>query len=350
VRRGMTGTDVLTAMIGLVGRNKRRYGGYIVHAGIVLMFLGFAGEGFSKDEQLLLKPGEEATVGEFTLHLDAIRVTDDGQKQMVTAHVSVKDVDGTDLGKMYPAKWYYRKHEEEPTTEVGIRRTFAEDLYIVMPAFELQDQTASVEVHINPLVNWIWFGFGIMAIGTGIALLPERAISFATGTLPADAATASLLVLALLLAPGLAHAQHVDKPQDSRLQVFSKDVKAVTTKLACWCGGCSKLPVGECSCGHCALVKSEVSTMLDEGKSFDAVLAHYVEEQGGNHVLSEPPDRGMGRVAWLLPYLLGLTGLLGAGAFAMRWSRSPNVAGPASMLEEDSTLRSRLDDELRDLD
>ena len=157
-------------------------------------------------------------------------------------------------------------------------------------------------------------------------------------------------MLALLLAPGLAHAQHVDKPQDSRLQVFSKDVKDVTTKLACWCGGCSKLPVGECSCGHCALVKSEVSTMLDEGKSFDAVLAHYVEEQGGNHVLSEPPDQGMGRVAWLLPYLLGLAGLLGAGAFAMRWSRSPNVAGPASMLEEDSSLRSRLDDELRDLD
>ncbi len=65
VRRGMTGTDLLTAMIGLVSRNKRRYGGYIVHAGIVLIFLGFAGEGFSRDQQLLLKPGEEATVGDY---------------------------------------------------------------------------------------------------------------------------------------------------------------------------------------------------------------------------------------------------------------------------------------------
>ncbi len=74
---------------------------------------------------------------------------------------------------MRPAKWYFRKHEEEPTTEVAIRRTFAEDLYIVMPAFEIEEQTASVEVHINPLVNWVWFGFGILAIGTGIALLPE---------------------------------------------------------------------------------------------------------------------------------------------------------------------------------
>ncbi len=119
VRRGMTGTDILTAMIGLVGRNKRRYGGYIVHAGIVIMCLGFAGEGFATDEQLLLKPGEEATVGGYKLHLDAVRVTDDGQKQMVTAHVTVSDAKGNALGQMEPAKWFYRKHEEEPTTEVA---------------------------------------------------------------------------------------------------------------------------------------------------------------------------------------------------------------------------------------
>ena len=88
VRRGMTGTDFLTAMIGLVSRNRRRYGGFVVHAGIVLIFLGFAGEGFSRDQQLLLKPGQEQTVGEYTIHLDAIRVTDDGQKQMVTGHIT----------------------------------------------------------------------------------------------------------------------------------------------------------------------------------------------------------------------------------------------------------------------
>ena len=62
VRRGTTGTDLFTAMIGLVARNKRRYGGYIVHVGIVLMFLGFAGEGFGRDEQALLKPGEQVQV------------------------------------------------------------------------------------------------------------------------------------------------------------------------------------------------------------------------------------------------------------------------------------------------
>jgi len=362
VRRGMTGTDLFTAMVGLVGRNKRRYGGYVVHLGIVLMFLGFAGEGFSRDEQLLLKPGEEATVGRYVLRMDAIRVTDDGQKQMVTAHISVKDTDGADLGRMYPAKWYYRKHEEEPTTEVGIRRSFAEDLYIVMPAFELADQTASVEVHVNPLVNWLWVGFGIMALGTGIALLPERALSFAAARMPADAVTASLLAGALLLAPAVAEAQHVDGPA-SQLQIFSKEVKDVTRKLACWCGGCSKLPVGDCACGHCALVKKEVTQMMDEGRDEKAVLAHYVTPptehsqddvhrgESGDVLLSEPPDVGSGRLAWLLPYALGLLGLAGAGMAAVRWTRRPAVAvagGPSTVVAPE--LQSRLDDELRDLD
>ncbi|MCY0682997.1 cytochrome c-type biogenesis CcmF C-terminal domain-containing protein, partial [Klebsiella pneumoniae] len=89
----------------------------------------------------------------------------------------------------------FRKHEEEPTTEVAIRRSFSEDLYLVMPAFSIEEQTASVEVHINPLVNWVWFGFGILAIGTGIALLPEASVSFALAKMPAEAVTATVLLL-----------------------------------------------------------------------------------------------------------------------------------------------------------
>ncbi len=67
VRQGATGSDVLTAMIGLVARSHRRYGGYIVHLGIILMFVGFAGEGYKREEQRLLKPGEEMQIAGFTL-------------------------------------------------------------------------------------------------------------------------------------------------------------------------------------------------------------------------------------------------------------------------------------------
>jgi cytochrome c-type biogenesis protein CcmF len=349
VRRGMTGTDLVTAMIGLVSRNKRRYGGYIVHAGIVLIFLGFAGEGFSRDEQLLLKPGEEKVVGDYTIHLDALRVTDDGQKQMVTGIITVKNAKGEVLDQMRPAKWYFRKHEEEPTTEVAIRRSFAEDLYIVMPAFEIEEQTASVEVHINPLVNWVWFGFGILAIGTGIALLPEASLGFAMAKLPAEAATASLVLLSILLSSGVAFAQHVETGQDTRLQLVSPQAREIGNKLGCWCGGCSHLPVGQCSCAMCALERSKIDAMLKEGKNEQQILDFYVTTYGGNQVLSEPPNSGSGRVVWAMPVIVGVGGFLTIAYLATRWSRRSAIAGmPAGT--EDPEMAARLNDELRDLD
>jgi cytochrome c-type biogenesis protein CcmF len=358
VRKLTSGADMFTAMVGLVGRNKRRYGGYIVHLGIMLMFLGFAGGGFSRDTQLLLRPGEQATVDDYTLRLDALKVTDDGQKQMITAHITVSDGDGEVLGTMYPAKWFFRKHEDEPTTEVAIRRSFAEDLYIVMPGYEVKDQSASVEVHINPLMNWIWIGFGVLALGTGIALLPERAFSFAMAKYPAgDAVTATLLLLGLLLTPGLAFAQHVEAPPASGLIVRNPQEKAITNQLACWCatlgpGGCPKLPVGSCACGHCAMVRQQVNTLLASGKSEAQVLDHFVAEQGGQHVLAFP--RGAGRLSWAVPYGAGVMGLMIAGFVAVRWSRrTPSdeaSAAISSAPSEDAALRSRLDDELRDLD
>ena len=104
---------------------------------------------------------------------------------------------------MYPAKWFFRKHEQEPTTEVAIRRTFAEDLYLVMPAFELQDQSAGLEIVVNPLVNWVWVGFGILALGTGIALLPDTVFAFAIARVPANAAAAfASLAVPLVVARG----------------------------------------------------------------------------------------------------------------------------------------------------
>src|SRR5436309_5997916 len=151
VRRKNTGTDLFTAIIGLVGRNKRRYGGYIVHVGVVLICLGFAGNASKKDLQVLLKQGQEAKIGRYTIRNEGVGVTDDGQKQMVTAHVSVFS-NGRQIYTMYPAKWYFRKHESEPTTEVAIRRTLAEDLDVVMAAPpQLRDQSASLAVFVTPL-------------------------------------------------------------------------------------------------------------------------------------------------------------------------------------------------------
>ena len=214
VRRGATGTDIVTAMIGLVMRSRRRYGGYIVHVGIILMFLGFAGAGFKQTEQVLLELGEQVEVGRFAVRHDRLSEADDGRKQMVTAHLTVFK-DGERVGELFPARWFFRKHESEPTTEVAIRRSISEDLYVTLAQYEIGDQSASFQVTVNPLVNWIWFGFGIMALGTGIALLPESAFAFVTAKIPAGAVTTSALVLAVSLA-GLATPARAQNTDDHR--------------------------------------------------------------------------------------------------------------------------------------
>jgi cytochrome c-type biogenesis protein CcmF len=347
VRQGATGTDILTALIGLTSRNKRRYGGYIVHIGIVLIFLGFAGAGFKQDEQVLLRPGQQAQVGDFVVRLDAVRVTDDGQKQMITAHTTVFR-NGEELAKMYPAKWYFRKHEGEPTTEVAIRRTFAEDIYLVLPAFDLEEQSASMEIVINPLVNWVWLGFGVLALGTGIALLPETAFAFAAARFPAGAAVTSMLLLSLLLWPATVVAQSGEMVSVTPRSDLHRRLES---EIMCTCG-CNS-PMGSCpmrpNCGHYDTQAAALDGYLAEGMDHDAVVAAFVENFGSQAVLAAPVDTGFNRLAWLFPYLAAAAGLIGIVATTRRWSRQapPAAAGDAHL---DPALSARLDDELRNLD
>jgi cytochrome c-type biogenesis protein CcmF len=347
VRQSNTGTDVLTALVGLVGRNKRRYGGYVVHVGIVLIFLGFAGEGLKQAEEVQLKPQQQTTVGDFTVRLDALRVSDDGRKQMVTAHTTVLK-NGREFDRMFPAKWFFRKHEEQPTTEVAIRRGFAEDVYIALLAFELQDQNASLRIHVNPLVNWIWFGFGIMAMGTFIALLPEQAFAFATARIPEAAVTTSLVLLAVALAPAGLVAQ-------STRQVAPEERSAIQRRLEsevmCTCGGC-RLTVANCGMMNChgrEQQEAKIRAHLAAGKDYDQAIAAFVQEFGGQAILAAPIDRGFNRLAWLVPYAVGIGGLVVIAMMARRWSQ-PVSAIPAGAAGVDPTVDERLDDELRNLD
>ena len=182
VRRQATGAGYLAAFGGLVAHSKRRYGGYLVHLAVVLMFVGFTGEAFKTEQQVLLKLGQQAAIGRYAVRNDGVRITDDGQKQMLTGHLTVFR-DGREIDKAYPGKWLYRQHEQEPVSQVAIRRGVAEDLYIVMPDFDLQSQSISLQVVINPLVDWIWVGFVLLALGTLMALLPEEIFGMEAATL-----------------------------------------------------------------------------------------------------------------------------------------------------------------------
>ena len=344
VRQQTTGTDVFTALVGLVGRNKRRYGGYVVHVGIVLMVLGFAGEAFKQSEQLLLKPGQTVKAGDVTARLDALRVTDDGQKQMVTAHLTVTK-DGQEVGKMYPARWFFRKHEDMPTTEVAIRRSFSEDIYLVLAAFEPGEQSATVELVVNPLVNWLWFGFGVVGLGTLIALLPEATFAFAAANAPSRRRAGDDRRAHPADAPGRAPGAHW-----RRSRVFTALERAVRADIKCTCGCRRSLAL--CGMPNC---HGEAEQMARDAQVHRAgpeppAGAGVVRVRAGTRGADGAAERG------LQPHRADLPDRRRRWR-AWRWSASPRSdgrgggradAGPEAPI--DPTLDARLDDELRDLD
>ncbi|HXT71847.1 MAG TPA: cytochrome c-type biogenesis CcmF C-terminal domain-containing protein [Vicinamibacterales bacterium] len=351
VRRQSTGTDIFTALVGLFARSRRRYGGYVVHLGIVLVFLGFAGGGFEREEQVLLKPGQQVDVAPYTVRFSSLGITDDGQKQMVTAQVEAFR-NGKPIGRMFPARWFFRGREGEPTTEVALRRTFADDLYIVLAGYAVENQSATLVVKVNPLVNWIWLGVGIMAMGTFIALLPERAFAFATAKVPAGAATTTMVLLLILSGFGVGlEAQHVESAQTVAVIPKTPMERELQSQIICMCGTCGRKKIGECTCPDAEKMRIELAGLVEKGMTHDQIIEHFVTKWGSQEVLASPIDKGFNRLAWLLPYAVGAIGVVAAGGLAIRWSRRPSSGGAyGANVPVDPALESRLDDELRDLD
>ncbi len=287
-------------------------------------------------------------MGDFVVRHDALSVTDDGQKQMITAHVTVLR-DGKTFAEMYPAKWIFRKHEESPTTEVAIHRGFAQDVYLVLATFDAATQTASLAVDINPLVNWVWMGFGLLALGIGIALLPDAAFAFATAPVPANAATTALILLAVVLSQGVALAQ------ETVPAIFRSPLeRRVANEIMCDCGGC-RLSVELCGMMNCHGKERQLAKIqqyVKDGQDHDAILASFVREHGGYDVLMQPPNRGFNRVAWLLPYGVAVVCLLGV-AFTARCAgrAAPALAGGRPRPRRSSPSSTHASsNELRDLD
>lgn len=169
LRRRQRPQSVLDALIGLVVRARRRYGGYIVHLGIVLMFLGWAGNAFKIEKKTTLRPGESYELGNYVIRHDGLRATEDWQKEMITAHIAVLR-DGELRDTLKPARWWYYQLPEQPTTEVSRHMTFGEDVYVSIQEVDMTTGWTQLNLYINPLINWIWIGFGVMLAGSLICV------------------------------------------------------------------------------------------------------------------------------------------------------------------------------------
>jgi cytochrome c-type biogenesis protein CcmF len=331
-----------------------------------MMFIGFAGQTYQKESDVTIEKGQTTQLGRYSITYQGNRAYSDAQKEVSEVYLAIAQ-DGKPAGSLRPAKWSYRGHDDEPPrTIVTIRETLREDLYIILNGIDGDSGLASIKVIINPLVNWVWFGFFMLIIGTVIAFLPERAYDLVTRGAPATAAT--IAVLLTLAAPSV-HAFSLAAAGESAIHMASagnnfptpprSDLeKDLRKTLVCMCG-CGRQTLAECTCGFAAKERALIARLIDEGKRRDEIIKTFTSRYPGESALVVPNDAGFNRLAWMIP-LLGLAGAgVALGMAARRWTRNPALltadganpppAATAGDKVRDQKYVDQLDDDLDDL-
>jgi len=171
-RQRSTGETFPRALAKLVGKNRRRYGGYIVHVGVVLILVGVVGSScFRQEATFSLRRGESAGAGPYGLRFTDTASSSDDHMDQFTAVLAVSR-NGRPVGVLRPGRNFYKSFNQ-PSTEVDIYSTLREDLYLILIDFDPQTGLATFKYYLNPLVNWIWIGWIVIFIGTHVAVWPN---------------------------------------------------------------------------------------------------------------------------------------------------------------------------------
>ncbi len=164
--------NLLRATVELTHRNTRRYGGYLVHMGIVLMFIGFTGHAFNQAEVKELNKGDSMRVGVYDLKMVDLQQGGNDNYDWHRATMAVSK-HGEYLGTLEPEKRFY-KASRQGTSEVGIRQRPNEDLYLNFGGMSDDQKRAVIQAYVFPLVSWIWIGGLVLIGGTFICLVPSK--------------------------------------------------------------------------------------------------------------------------------------------------------------------------------
>ena len=174
-RHRRAGESLPVALWRLAGRNRRRYGGYIIHLGVVLMSLGIIGiEVFQTQTQGTLSQGQTLSLGNYTVRYDSLANFDNPDGRNVARAVVSVFKDGKPVGELHPRRDFYFESQQAMTIP-GVRSTWEDDLYVLLVDWEpVSSQSATFKIYHNPLVNWLWLGGVIFILGTLVAAWPER--------------------------------------------------------------------------------------------------------------------------------------------------------------------------------
>ncbi len=172
-RMRQSGGSFLKELFNLVNKNKRRYGGYIVHLGVVCCMVGIAASSAYKTEVSgTLKEGESLMVKNYKVQFETIDIETPNDSKMVMVAKLNLFKDGKLIRQLKPEKQFYAN--QQPVSDVDIYQTPVEDVYVIFASYSEDMKSASFKAMVNPLVVWLWVGGWVMAFGTLLAMLPDK--------------------------------------------------------------------------------------------------------------------------------------------------------------------------------
>lgn len=178
-RRRTMSESAWTAFITMISKNRSRYGGYIVHLGILMIFIGFTGKVFDKEADVSLSPLENTTqLEEYTFILkDYWSETSDTHPVKRSNHdAKIVSLDIFKKGEyhttMAPEKRIYTDQNSQPHSEVALKTSLNKDLYIILGSLDMKTGMATLKIRVNHMVTWVWLGTLVLVLGSLIALNP----------------------------------------------------------------------------------------------------------------------------------------------------------------------------------
>ncbi len=358
VRMKSKGESPLVALVELVSRARRRYGGYIVHVAVVLIYFGFTGAAYDVEAEGALDVGERLTAGSYEIRYDRARFETDPTKRAIIAEVSLYR-GGERVARMAPAKFIYRVRPDMATTEVAIYSTLRDDVYVILSQLDPENEKATIRAIERPLVVWIWIGGILLIIGSIISVMPTieellGAVRVRTG------AVASTTIAALLLVAALGMPQHAEAQSSSlhagTVVIHDPDERRLFSQTLCQCGDCARLALDSCICSWAENARADLRNRLANGETVEQLVAAYRARYGGAAV-AVPDDEGLGRALWAIPVGGTVLGVIGVVFMARRWKRRFDANATATAERDaaaakgdDAKLDAELEDELKRLD
>jgi cytochrome c-type biogenesis protein CcmF len=171
-RRRIAGEGLIHGLVTLAQRNQRRYGGLVVHLGVVLIVLGIAGSmAYSVEREATMSLKEQLNVSPYRVQFEGLNGVQQPTHFRVEGSFRVFH-QGTEWGVLSPALKFFPT-QQSPVGRAVHRSSLGEDLYLILSGFsELDKNQATLKVLVRPLVVWIWIGGFVIALGTLLAILP----------------------------------------------------------------------------------------------------------------------------------------------------------------------------------